>query len=138
MQHSELGQGCWACERCLRNNQTRLTCQLFTLRIIAACLITGRAGLVCHSLLALARPRHAIGLQQSEALAITFAFRASTCHSSVSKGAAEIHMFYTLQLFACGNEVTGLSLPSGVLRCTLMRVQRRRLCTDGDLWLPHL
>lgn len=100
MRHSELGRGSRACERCLRNNQTRLTCQLFTLRIIAECLITGRVGLVCHSLLA--RPRHAIGLQQSQALDITFAFRASTCHSSVFKGAAEIYMFYTLQLFACG------------------------------------
>lgn len=84
MQHSELGRGCWACERCLRNNQTRLTCQLFTLRIIPECLITGRVGLICPSLLA--RPRHAIGLQQSEALAIAFAFRASTRHSRVFKG----------------------------------------------------
>lgn len=102
MRHGELGQGCWACERCLRNNQTRLTCQLFTLRIIAECLITGRVGLVCHSLLALAWPRHAIGLQRGQALDITFAFRASTCHSSVFKGAAEIYMFYTSQLFDVG------------------------------------
>lgn len=60
---------------------------------------------------------------RAAALDITFALRASTGHSSVLKGAAEIYIFYTLQLFACGNEVTGLSLQSGMMCCSEMRVE---------------